>query len=180
MSDPQAVTLRVAGIPAPQGNKSAWVIWPRGAGKCPTCNRPMGSPRAIVSEGKKGSTGQKALKAWRDAIVAEAQRAGLHETLEGPVRVQIVFALPRPKSYPAWRWLHWVRPDLDKLSRSTLDGLTTAKVYKDDAQVVELAVRKVYALDRPTGATIKIEPLAAVEESRGHAWVLAGGRAPRL
>lgn len=177
---PDPVTLRVAGTPAPQGSKSAWVIWPRGAAKCPACKRPMGHPKAIVSEGKANSPQRKNLTAWREAIVTAAQLAGLHETIEGPVRVQIVFALPRPKSYPGWRWLPWVKPDVDKLCRSTLDALTTAKVFKDDAQVVELAVRKVYALDRPAGATIKIEPLAETEERLGHAWALAGGRAPRL
>lgn len=176
----EAVTLRVAGVPAPQGSKSAWVIWPRGAKTCPTCGNKFGRPRAILSEGKENSPQRKRLTAWREAIVAEANTAGIHEPLRGPVRVQVVFALARPKSYPAWRWLHWVKPDVDKLCRSTLDGLTAAGVFGDDAQVVELAVRKVYALDRPLGATIKIEPLAEVEERLGHAWALAGGRAPRL
>lgn len=180
MPDPQAVTLRVAGTPAPQGSKSAWVIWPRGAAKCPTCGNRFGRPRAIVSEGKENSPQRRNLTAWREAIVAAAQTAGLHEPIEGPVRVQIVFALARPKSYPGWRWLPRVKPDVDKLCRSTLDALTAARVYGDDAQVVELAVRKIYALDRPTGATIKVEPLAEVEERLGHAWALTGGQPPRL
>lgn len=175
-----AITLRVAGTPAPQGSKSAWVTWPRGAKPCPTCGNRFGRPRAIVSEGKANSPQRKNLTAWRDAIAAEASTQGIHQPIEGPVRVQIVFALQRPKSYPGWRWLHWVKPDIDKLCRSTLDALTAAQVFKDDAQVVELAVRKVYALDRPTGATIKIESLAEIEERLGHAWALAGGRAPRL
>lgn len=50
-------------------------------------------------------------------------------------------------------------PDVDKLTRATLDGLTDARVYRDDAQVVDFRIgpRKVRARpDLPAGAILKI------------------------
>lgn len=164
-----AVTLRVSGLPAPQGSKSAFIVWPKG-----------GKPRAVLTDGKKGSPGRVKLDAWRAAVKAAADDQNPEPPLEGPVRLRAVFYLPRPKSYPRWRWLAWQKPDLDKLARSTMDGLTEGLVWTDDAQVVELAVRKVYAIDRPTGALLRIEPLAEEEQRLGHAWQLTGGRPPQL
>jgi Holliday junction resolvase RusA-like endonuclease len=63
------------------------------------------------------------------------------------------------------RALPIVPPDLDKLLRSTLDGIgqghDTGKVgdgliWGDDSQVVEIAARKFYADDREPGADIRI------------------------
>lgn len=174
------IVLRVPGLPAPQGSKTAFVVWPKGTAKCPACGQPRARPRAVVTEGKSGSPQRLKLDAWLAAIAQAAQASGPAEPIEGPVRVRVAFWLPRPKSYPRWRWLAWQKPDVDKLCRSTLDGLTAAGIFADDAQVVELASRKAYAIDRPTGALIRIEPLAEIEAERGHAWLLAGGSPPQL
>jgi Holliday junction resolvase RusA-like endonuclease len=51
-----------------------------------------------------------------------------------------------------------VRPDLDKLLRSTLDGLTDAGVWRDDSQVVSISAAKVYAKNGDTpGVIIEVE-----------------------
>jgi Holliday junction resolvase RusA-like endonuclease len=89
-----------------------------------------------------------------------------------------VFWLPRPQSSPRWRWLSSTRPDVDKLARSTLDALSRI-VYVDDARIADLSVRKLYALDRPPGALVRVQPLGVVERERGHAWQLTGER-PKL
>jgi crossover junction endodeoxyribonuclease RusA len=53
------------------------------------------------------------------------------------------------------------RPDLDKLARSTLDGLKSAGLYGDDGQVVILNVNKRYCLNgEPPGAGIEIREVA--------------------
>lgn len=68
-------------------------------------------------------------------------------TLTGPVALEVTFTLPRPKAhYRTGRNSHLLRdnaphrpdrlPDLDKLLRSTMDALTAAGVWADDAQVV--------------------------------------------
>ena len=88
----------------------------------------------------------------------------------GPVRLRIVFWLVRPKGHygtgrnegvvkksaPVWPA---TKPDSDKLTRSTMDALTDAQVYRDDAQVVHLDVWKAYADDSGPGARITVESL---------------------
>lgn len=115
------VAFEVRGIPAPQGSKRGFVV----------------NGRAVLVESSAK------VKPWREdvrqaAITAMAGRPALG----GAVNVSIVFSLPKPKStkrvYPS------VRPDLDKLCRSTLDALTSAGVFSDDAQVVTMAVSKMY------------------------------------
>ena len=124
------ITLRVDGEPAPQGSKSV---------------------------GRHGGVYEKSRKVapWRAAIRAATLAQG-SPFVTGAVDVSIVFILPRPAGhYRTGRNSHMLkdsaprlpmtRPDLDKLARSTLDGLKEAKVYGDDGQVVEMGVRKRYA-----------------------------------
>ena len=86
------------------------------------------------------------------AAVAVRESAGL-ETLDGPVQIVIYFRLPRPASVKlSRRPFPAVKPDVDKLLRNTLDTLTQAGIYRDDAQVVDLFVQKRYATDDPAGA----------------------------
>ena len=107
------------------------------------------------------------LKPWRSLVTSQAMlersARGL-EMLLGPVEVEIIFTLPKPKT--AGRFAQPdKKPDVDKLSRAVLDGLTEAAIWKDDGQVVKLIASKVYpasglsrsaslyALDQP-GAVI--------------------------
>ena len=113
----------VPGVPQPQGSKTGYIK----------------SGRAVVVD-----KNPRLLKPWRVAV-AEAARAAweYRELLEGPVRVEAVFVLLRPKSVT--RELPHVRPDVDKLARAVLDGVTDAgNVWVDDAQVVQLDVSKRY------------------------------------
>ncbi len=167
------IVLRVSGTPAPQGSVSAFVV----AGK------DGGRPRAVVTEGKKSSPGRVALDKWREAVSA-AGRAWQTEhgdppLLDGPIRVWLTLWLPRPKSLPKWRWLPSTKPDADKLLRATLDALTKV-IYADDARIVELHVRKLYAVDRGPGAVIRVESLAEIEETLGRRWAAEGGPAPTI
>jgi Holliday junction resolvase RusA-like endonuclease len=52
-----------------------------------------------------------------------------------------------------------VPPDLDKLTRAVLDGLTRAGVWADDGQVVELRATKCYDDDHPPGVDLWVWPL---------------------
>jgi crossover junction endodeoxyribonuclease RusA len=99
----------------------------------------------------------KAVGPWREAVRAETQRA-ITETpagrpTGGAVCVVIMFTLPRPRShYGAGRNAGRIkesapnfpagRPDLDKLTRAVLDGLTAGGAWRDDAQVAELHASK--------------------------------------
>lgn len=91
-------------------------------------------------------------------------------TITGPVLVDAVFYLPRPKShYGTGRntsrlkdsapLVPTTKPDSDKILRSTLDALTSAQAYRDDSQVVDVQARKRYADGRPPGAEITVKEL---------------------
>jgi Holliday junction resolvase RusA-like endonuclease len=71
--------------------------------------------------------------------------------------VRITFYLSRPKSAPKKKVVPAGRPDIDKLARAVLDGLTEGGAWLDDGQVVTLHASKVYATeDYPPGCTIEI------------------------
>jgi crossover junction endodeoxyribonuclease RusA len=123
------VRLQVNGKPAPQGSK--------------TRNR-----AGAVYESSK------AVGPWREAVRAETQRA-VDVPFDGAVRVALTFVLPRPGGhFGTGRNAGVLRagaparpagvPDLDKLVRAVLDGLTAGGALKNDAQVVELYAMKVY------------------------------------
>jgi Holliday junction resolvase RusA-like endonuclease len=80
------------------------------------------------------------------AIAAHAQ-AGASGPVEGPVGIEIVSVLQRPKDKhrkkdPEGLMLAPVRPDIDNLAKAVLDGLK--HVLKDDAQVCEAVFQKRY------------------------------------
>ena len=41
------------------------------------------------------------------------------------------------------------KPDVDKLARACLDGMTDAGVFRDDSQVTTLTARKRYTTEAP-------------------------------
>lgn len=131
-----ALRIVVHGTPAPQGSK-----------------RHIGKGVMIESSKK--------VKPWRQDVRAaalDAIEAGGPTFPTGGVSLDVVFRLPRPKGHyrtgrnaeklrdsapptPA------VKPDLDKLIRSTLDALGEAGVWRDDAQVVQVDASKAYAAE---------------------------------
>ena len=113
--------------PAPQGSK-----------------RHVGGGRMIESSAK--------VKPWREAVRLEALSTGLAISAE-PIYLHLLFRFRRPKGhYSAKGELKAsapptvvTRPDLDKLCRSTLDGLTGV-LFADDSQVAFLVASKEYTL----------------------------------
>lgn len=128
-------TIEVRGAPAPQGSKK--VV--RAGGKA--------TGRPIIVEDSK------TVAPWREAVRSETQRA-IMTPLAGPVFISLAFRLARPKTlrkgvkYPA------TRPDLDKLVRAVLDGLTMGGAWADDGQVVTLVSSKTYG--EIPGCTIRV------------------------
>jgi len=107
-------------------------------------------------------------KPWRVAVQTIATKTmydiGKFEPTMEAVRVEVLFDMPRPKYHfgtgknnnilkPGAPLYHDKKPDLDKLLRNTLDGLTGI-VLHDDAQIASLEGCKSYALF--TGARIRI------------------------
>lgn len=90
------------------------------------------------------------LASWRATIAYRARQAGCHP-IDGPVSITLRFQMPRPKTIK--RTYPTVAPDLDKLVRGVLDGLTGV-AYIDDAQVVRITAEKVYG--SPIGVQISV------------------------
>lgn len=132
------ITITVPGVPTPQGSKIAGVS----------------NNGNIYLREAAGSR----LYDWRDNVAwqasIQADQQGWQRATEA-VEVSIVFFLPRPKTVK--RNLPSVKPDLDKLVRSTFDGLTqSGAVWLDDAQACHLTVSKTYAEDETPGALITV------------------------
>lgn len=120
------LTFTAYGVPIPQGSTRAFL--------------PRGWKRPIITADNAKT------KPWRQAIVdaCREQLAG-RPPLEGPVEVELVFYLPRPKSAPR-RVMHPAKkPDLDKLVRAALDALTAAGAWRDDGQVINVRAAKRFA-----------------------------------
>lgn len=104
------------------------------------------------------------LKTWESDVKLFASEAwvGLCAEKDVALIVTMMFYFSRPKSVSARKRPHMtVRPDLDKLVRAVLDGLTGV-VFMDDCQVHELNVRKNYADGQP-GVTIHVRQEARQE-----------------
>lgn len=132
------LAFTVLGTPQPQGSMKGFVI--NGQARLTSANAKMKPYRQQV--------GQTAL-----AVRAEN---GCHEVWAGrhiPVAVIYDFYFAKPKSARKGRKQHAVKPDIDKLVRSTTDALTGI-LYADDGQIVRLSASKWYGL--PERAEIRV------------------------
>ena len=104
------------------------------------------------------------IKAWRESVQEAARRNRL-EAREGPVRMDLVLWLPRPKRHSSAaghihpRYLEQppgVRPDLSNYVKGIEDALDGI-AYVDDGQIVELVASKRYTPEgRSPGASIRL------------------------
>lgn len=94
------------------------------------------------------------LAVWRADIARNAELCG-YKPITGGVKVTCNFVFHKPKSAKD-RNLPWVKPDLDKLIRAVLDGLTGV-AYEDDSQVVLIQANKTYG--EREGVWLEIEQL---------------------
>jgi len=131
---------KTIGIPAPQGSK-----------------RHVGMGRMIES--------CKALKPWREQIIADTKALDFPRTIENAVSVSLVFCFPRPKSHFTTKGAlkskvpshKTTKPDIDKLCRAVLDALTIAELIKDDSLVHSLTAEKRYCVgEEPPGVLITV------------------------
>lgn len=145
------VIIIVSGRPAPQGSKRAFAIRKGGAL----------TGRVAMTESSK------AVRPWRDAVRSETQAAmGQRGPLAGPLSVALVITVPKPASAPK-KTRTWPcrKPDLDKLARAVLDGITEGGGWLDDAQVTEFSrLAKVFPGEDPDalaapGAVITIRQI---------------------
>lgn len=153
------IRFEVLGTPAPKGSARAFMT--RGP-----------NPRAfVVNSGSKQNEAK--LRSWDQAVrLAAAEAARLYGVdpaapayVETAIRVIINFRLARPGSHWGKKGLRpsappypIVKPDIDKLTRATLDSMKGA-LYDDDARICEKIVTKTYAAPGEEGANIIVEPV---------------------
>jgi Holliday junction resolvase RusA-like endonuclease len=140
MSSLGTISLTVYGTPAPQGSMKAFVI----------------AGRARVTSSNKN------LKPYRQEVAGAAivarEAVGLRDVLAPKhvaVDVEYRFYFERPPSIPKKRVMLVVKPDLDKLIRSTTDALTGI-LYADDAQIVSCDARKFYGSPARVEITVRL------------------------
>jgi len=93
------------------------------------------------------------LALWRADIARNAELFGF-KPIASAVKVELDFVMARPKS--SKRIFPSVKPDLDKLIRAVLDGLTGV-AYEDDSQVILIQSSKTYG--EKQGVWIGIEQI---------------------
>ena len=130
------VEFFIPGVPIQQGNKSGFSR--------------IGSTSVQMTDQNKDK-----LKPWRHTVAA---RADIGITFDCPVSVELTFVMPKPKK-PRWS-TPAVKPDLDKLTRALLDGLTDGGLLADDARVVRLLAIEEYAGEgNPVGVHVSVVAL---------------------
>jgi len=93
------------------------------------------------------------LALWRADVARNAELFGF-KPIASAVKVELDFVMARPKSTK--RIFPSVKPDLDKLIRAVLDGLTGV-AYEDDSQVILIQSSKTYG--EKQGVWIGIEQI---------------------
>lgn len=156
------LTIVVHGRPAPQGSKKY-------AGH--RRNAASGRTSAVLVEQSKR------VKPWRALVTAATREARVVSrignvpvhlpTLDGPLEADIVFTVLKPTTAPK-RKRTWPitrhSGDVDKLIRSTFDGIADAEAVADDSRIIRVTATKAYpgehpeALDQP-GAIIRLYTL---------------------
>lgn len=129
-----------------------------------------GSPHARVHNGHVVMHERTKSRSWertvRERAVEILPSGSGPRYVQVALAVEIEFRIARPSGHwakrgglkpsaPAWPS---VKPDLDKLARSTLDALTGC-VFDDDARIVSLTLAKVYAMPGREGAAITVREL---------------------
>lgn len=146
MSSAPIASYFVQGKPHPQGSKTPMV---RGG-------------KIYLVEGK--GSGIQLHKEWRAAVSNTTEQYVIDNNFEefpGIVRVELRFKIRKPKTKHKRLRAVNVRPDIDKLARGVLDGITslhdTKGIIPDDSHVVQLYSEKFYALpDEPSGVQIDV------------------------
>lgn len=110
----------------------------------------------VPGRGRTFTRSPQSTKDWQSLVSQVAQNHVPEKLLDGPIVAGMVFHLPRPKSRPKKDKYPDRKPDLDKLTRAVLDGLSGI-IYTDDARIVGFdRLKKVYG--DPPRVEITIRP----------------------
>jgi len=122
---------------------------------------PKGQPRTrAFSRGGKASVYDPGTADDWKAAVARAVGSG-RPYHSGPLSIEVSFFFPAPKRLckqiqALEKIPRDAKPDIDNLLKATMDALSIAGVWNDDAQVVHVSASKFYSCVEP-GAVIQLE-----------------------
>lgn len=141
-----------------------------------------GHARAVPYNPKRKSDGKYPIEDWKNNIKHFAFGKGPREPFNCPVKVDILFYFPRPKSHyrtgkyadqlkPNAPIFHESKPDKDNAEKLVLDVLTKSGWWADDSRVVTGTPTKLYhGQDGKPGAMITV---SVIDESQ----MMLGGAA---
>lgn len=156
------ITFTVLGDPAPQGSKTAVMR--------------AGKP-AMIEGGS--ATGRLNHSNWRTAVAWSARKAAPPKPMDGPLALEVVFRIAMPASRQRKRTEgygpHAVSPDLDKLIRSTGDGLKVGGMIVDDARIAAIRATAIEVVGW-TGAVITIGPWGTSGDCEFDCLVMCNGQ----
>lgn len=122
----------IPGKPEPQGSKKGFII----------------NNKVVLVESATG------LKAWRQKVYNAFSHNPHGVVFDKPIYVAMTFSLVQAKSNKKPKPTQ--KPDIDKLVRAVLDGMT-GSAFGDDSQVTKLIVTKKWGMYPGVGVTIAID-----------------------
>lgn len=169
------ITFKVTGVPVPKGSVFGRIRgYPNKNWNKAAFEKGIKSIIARIYNGEHPVIDvmpvNKNLKKWEATVKDEARAAMAANTapFSGPCRVMIVFYIKRPgKHFGKRNKVPYLKdkyasayctktPDVDKLTRSVFDAMNGV-VFKDDAQVVDVASRKLWG--KSPGIMVTVEEL---------------------
>jgi crossover junction endodeoxyribonuclease RusA len=119
--------------------------------------KPQPRPKATIRGRHAGVYTPRTAQGWKEIIIQRATEVSLAGgQIEGVIALKIAFVLPRPKAHKKETYVT-TKPDIDNLLKSTMDALTDCAVWRDDSQLAEVHMSKVYQSELVgPGAVIEI------------------------
>ena len=119
----------------------------------------VGGVARFLRAGKMQTVPKREHSEWALLVGQIARQHAPVSPWSGPVALELLFKMPRPKSAGRKR-VAWPikRPDIDNLFHKITDSLNGV-VWHDDAQIVRTILEKVYADDGRPGLEVKITSL---------------------
>ena len=96
-----------------------------------------------------------ASREWKNVVAMYAKQVSPAVLFDGPLHLQLVFKMPRPRSVKGQRYPA-VKPDLSNLEKAVEDALEGI-VYTNDSRIVSKTSRKIYSEDGFSGVYIKVK-----------------------
>lgn len=112
-----------------------------------------GRPRFGVVNGKARAWTPRTTQAWEKLASGVCRAVYQGKPIDFPVSVSVTAVYPRPKNLmrkkdPDGRMWRAKRPDVDNEAKAALDALVKGGILEDDALVVELMARSLWAAKR--------------------------------